>query len=82
MGFDIKLENSRSIEVQILPTSTDTVRFGRYLINTQEFFEAVEYVITGMDLRGISDPRISFVESVKKLKFIQGYNANGKRYSR
>lgn len=43
-----------------------------------DFLEMVEYVLTNTDLYR-NDPRLRFLEMVKKLKPVKGYNPDGKR---
>jgi hypothetical protein len=56
----------------------DTVYLGRYQIPMSDFLVAVAYVLTNTDLQA-NDPRIRFVESLKALQEVDGYNPGQKR---
>ena len=42
-------------------------------INIEDFFAMVYYVLTNTDLYK-NDPRLKFIEKVKKMKKVEGYN--------
>lgn len=50
------------------------VSLGDYKIHMDDFLLAVDYVLTNTDLLE-GDPRLQFVEDVRKLKIVPGRNA-------
>lgn len=58
----------------------DLVFLGEYEIGIEDFLEAARYVLTNTDLY-IGDPRIKFVNSVKSLERVEGFNKGHQRFS-
>ncbi len=54
------------------------VRIGDYFLPLHDFFVLAHYVMTNTDLEGPEDPRVQFVESVKRMQTIPGYSAMGR----
>ncbi|MCK4996749.1 hypothetical protein KAS08_00450 [Candidatus Pacearchaeota archaeon] len=51
---------------------------GDYEITMKDFVELMNYVLTNTDLRS-DDPRIKFINNVKKAKIVPGWNKGGSR---
>lgn len=51
----------------------DEVIIGDYSISIEDFFDVVVYVLTNTDLRP-DDPRRLFVETVKQMILVKGWN--------
>lgn len=56
----------------------NTVYLGDYEISLEDFLVAAEYVLTNTDLEP-NDPRLQFVERVKSMEEVDGYNPGRKR---
>lgn len=54
------------------------VHLGGYEISMADFLMAVAYVLTNTDLKP-GDPRLQFMECVRSMKVVDGYNPNTKR---
>jgi hypothetical protein len=54
------------------------VYLGDYEISMEDWIEATMYVLTNTDLV-TDDPRLPFLERLKKLEVSQGFNPNAKR---
>ncbi|MDD3487566.1 MAG: hypothetical protein PHF35_04305 [Candidatus Moranbacteria bacterium] len=50
----------------------EVVRLGDYEISLVDFLCAAYYVLTNSDLNGLTDPRIEFVQAVKKMEIGPG----------
>ena len=72
-----------NLDVKTYPELTglaDIVWLGEYEISVVDFLAAAEYVLTNTDIRqNGSDPRIEFVDRVKWMNLVPGYNTNRQR---
>lgn len=50
----------------------EVVRLGDYEIGLVDFLCAAWYALTNTDLNGLTDPRIQFVQAVKKIEIVPG----------
>jgi hypothetical protein len=50
----------------------EVVRLGDYEIGLVDFLCAAWYVLSNTDLNGVTDPRIEFVQAVKKMEIVPG----------
>ena len=57
---------------------SNDVYLGDYVISLKDFLCAAEYVLTNTDIKK-NDPRLKFVEIVKKMRKIKGWNPRRKR---
>lgn len=55
----------------------DIVFIGEYEISLKDFFATVEYVLTNSDLEP-NDPRLQFVERIRSMKEVEGYDKGRK----
>ena len=58
--------------------SGQVVWIGEYQISLKDFLLMAEYVLTNTDLEA-DDLRLPFVECVKSMHVVQGYNKGGQR---
>lgn len=61
-------------------TGIEEVFLGDYEISMSDFMDAAHYVLTNSDLKP-NDPRRGFVERVKTMREVDGYNAGEKRFA-
>jgi hypothetical protein len=55
-----------------------TILVGEYQISLEDFLALTLYVLMNTDLEA-KDPRLSFLEFVRRLKEVDGYNPGGRR---
>jgi len=77
--MSLVLSNSQPAGINVL-TGFDgkIVTIGAYDISIEDFLIVAKYVLTNTDLNP-DDPRLQFVECVKAMIEIDGYNKGGKR---
>lgn len=79
--MSLLLENGTrpsGLSVQVLPIGEHVVCVGDYEISMNDFLAATLYVLTNTDIKS-DDPRLIFVNLVKSMQLIDGYNPTGKR---
>ena len=62
-------------EVPVKTWNSGTVFFGDHELELPDFLDAVMYVLTNSDLSGPHDPRLAFIDQVKKLEQVDGFGA-------
>ncbi|MBI2596109.1 hypothetical protein HYW46_05255 [Candidatus Daviesbacteria bacterium] len=81
MSLALELEGTEPKGLEIKTHSFDkTIRLGKYDIALEDFLIAAEYVLTNTDLTE-GDPRRLFVERIKDMQEVDGYNSDGKRFA-
>ncbi len=75
--MSLTLSNSKPDDLEVKTHSSildprGTVMLGDYEISFTDFLAMAWYVLTNTDLHGLMDPRIQFVQAVKKMEIVPG----------
>jgi hypothetical protein len=78
--MSLKLDGGTKPKGLFIKTSglNDTIILGDYRISMLDFLLAARYVLTNTDLEP-NDPRLKFIEVIKKMRVVEGWDSAKKR---
>ena len=79
MSISLDRRPTDPIGINVKTYVGDVVHLGRYDISLEDFLIAANYVLTNTDLIGENDPRLAFIERVKGMRIVDGFNEGGRR---
>ena len=74
----VYLDQENGAEIQVMPHPNGNIVIGQYDMSMKDFCDMAMYVLINTDLEA-NDPRLEFVEEVKAMREMPGYNPGRRR---